>query len=53
MNLEQCLEILGPIRLHRVGTGHLTLDQKRASVGDIVLAAKKRLQEQLLEKATA
>ncbi len=47
MNLEQCLDILGPIRLHRDRHGHLTLDQRRARVGDIVLAAKKRLLQQL------
>ncbi len=53
MNLEQCLDILGPIRLHRMPNGHLTLDQRYASVGQIVAAAKKRLQQQWAKAALA
>lgn len=51
MNLEQCLDILGPIRLSRDTHGNLRLDQRLASVDEIVAAARKRCQQRLLKAA--
>ena len=53
MTLEQCLDILGPIRLHRDRVGHLMLDQKRALMKEIIDAARRRLRKQILAKKRA
>jgi len=47
VTLAQAMEILGPIRAHKVRWGPLLLDQKRAAETEVIEAAWKRIEQKM------